>query len=67
MHLQVSKSLVFTDKYSVNVINSIMTFLGVSEGLDLMQLFLLNFAYALQIPTVKLQQYLVQQNLQQTW
>lgn len=32
-----------------------------------MLLLSINFAYALQILTVKLQQYLVQQNLQQTW
>lgn len=29
--------------------------------------FFINFAYVLQIQNVKLQQYLVQQNLQQTW
>lgn len=44
-----------------------MSFLYVSEGLDLVQLFSINFAYVLQIPTVKLQQFLVQQNPQQTW
>lgn len=67
MLLQVTKTLVFTDRTLGECNALIMTFLEVSEGLDLTLLFSINFAYALQTLTVKLQQYLVQKNLQQTW
>lgn len=66
MHLQVNKMLVFTD-----------TTFGVCDHYNFLKrfwtirdnavFFLINFAYVFQIQTVKQQQYLVQQNLQQTW
>lgn len=64
MHLQVNNMLVFTAFGECIHYNFLKSFWTIWCNAVF---FFINFAYVLQIQNVKLQQYLVQQNLQQTW